>query len=160
MAVKDQRPRPSGLHPSGLRPVGAALPAVTRTALRKLGAVADLALRWPDIVGPLLAAGSRPDRLARPAGVLTVIVDGAAALELQHLEPQMIERINAFLGARLVTRLRLTQGRLPPPPPVPPAAAAAAAAAPPAPVSGIADPDLALALARLGASLEGARKKP
>jgi hypothetical protein len=36
-------------------------------------------------------------------------VAGAAALELQHSEPQVLERINGFFGYPAVTRLQLIQ---------------------------------------------------
>jgi hypothetical protein len=37
----------------------------------------------------------------------------AAALELQHRGPLLIERVNLFLGGAIVTRLVLVQGLLP-----------------------------------------------
>ena len=40
-------------------------------------------------------------------GVLHVRVVGGAATELQHLEPQVVERINAYFGYAAVGRLKL-----------------------------------------------------
>ena len=49
-------------------------------------------------------------------GTLHVRVgSGALALELQHLEPVVIERINTYFGYRAVERLKLVHGPLPAP---------------------------------------------
>ena len=45
----------------------------------------------------------------RAGGVLVLHVAGAAALELQHSELQILERINGFFGYPAITRLRLIQ---------------------------------------------------
>jgi hypothetical protein len=45
--------------------------------------------------------------------VLVLHVAGAAALELQHSEPQILERINGYFGYGAVGRLRLIQAPLP-----------------------------------------------
>ncbi len=79
---------------------------------------------WPQIVGGALAACSCPEKLS-PArgenqGVLRIRVDGPLAVELQHLEPQIIERINGYFGYRAVGRLAMVRGPLPKPPPVKP----------------------------------------
>jgi len=79
---------------------------------------------WPQIVGAALAACSCPEKLS-PArgeneGVLRIRVDGPLAVELQHLEPQIIERINGYFGYRAVGRLAMVRGPLPKPPPAPP----------------------------------------
>ncbi len=38
---------------------------------------------------------------------------GAFATEIQHLEPQIIERVNTFFGYKAVVRVKLIQGPLP-----------------------------------------------
>ena len=75
----------------------------------------EIVTRWPLIVGESLAQMTHPERLSRgPDGAcLTVRVEGAAALELQHQTPQVISRINAYFGADLVRRLKLLQGPVP-----------------------------------------------
>lgn len=77
----------------------------------------EVITRWREIVGAALAERSVPVRMGFRKGsvggaTLHVRVDGAAALELQHLEPRVIERINGFFGYRAVERLRLVQGPL------------------------------------------------
>ncbi len=84
---------------------------------------------WTDIVGPMLARSSIPQRIVyrrgeRTDGTLHLkVAPGGMATELQHLEPLLVERINGHFGYRAVARLALVQGPLPPPPPepVPPA---------------------------------------
>ena len=67
-------------------------------------AAAGIAAEWPVIVGEAVAAQSWPDRL-RPDGTLRVCVSGPVAVELQHLEPQILERIAAYYGYLAVTRI-------------------------------------------------------
>ena len=75
---------------------------------------------WPSVVGTELAEHTSPERIvfgpgARREGTLHIRVDGGGrAIEIQHLEPQIVERINGFFGYRAVARLKLIQGPLPP----------------------------------------------
>jgi hypothetical protein len=84
-----------------------------------------LRARWREIVGEALAARTEPVKLIRArmgGATLELKVDGPAAALIQHQAPQLIERVNLYLGAGAVGRLRIVQGRV-----VPPAAEAAAA---------------------------------
>lgn len=75
---------------------------------------------WSAIVGPQLAAMSQPVRLSRrksgrdgedtAGGVLTVKAEGAIALEIQHLAPQIIDRLNSYYGHAAIARLNIIQG--------------------------------------------------
>ncbi len=135
-----------------------------RLALRRRGlAEARVITDWPDIVGRAIAAGSCPERLVRgrgeaEGGVLRVRVAGGLALELQHLEPIVIERLNTYFGYRAVERLQIVQGplperpapRRPAPPPIDPAREAALEAE----LAGVGDAELRLALAGLGRAVE------
>ncbi len=101
--------------------LGTRLDGLTRKAFTKFGFADDHVLtRWREIVGPQLARLTSPERLSRPAkgssggSTLTVRVAGAAALEMQHLSPQIIDKINGFYGRPVVGRLKLVQGPLPP----------------------------------------------
>jgi hypothetical protein len=62
---------------------------------------------WQAIVGPALVAVTQPRRLA--AGTLTLACSGPIALELQHLAPELISRINGYLGRQAVQALRFVQ---------------------------------------------------
>ena len=104
----------------GLRPVATALPKITRKALGRRGlAEGSLIADWPEIVGETLAARCLPIKLSfadpkrRAEGTLILQVESAWTLELQHLAPQLIERINQTLGYAAVARLNFRQGPLP-----------------------------------------------
>jgi hypothetical protein len=136
-------------HPYGPRPIAALLPALTRTAFRRRSpAAAHLLADWEAIVGPAIAAVTVPERCS--AGLLSIACAGPVALELQHLAPKLIERINIHVGRTLVTRLRFRQAPLP-------AAARGAAPTVGAPRAGGGRTDAALA-ARLVGVPEGALK--
>ena len=85
---------------------------------------------------------------------LIVRVDTGFALELQHLAPIVIERVNAHFGWRCVSRLMLKQGPVAAPPLVrhgsPPLDKAAETMAETI-AGGVMDGPLRLALTRLGA---------
>lgn len=103
----------------GLKRLPEMLTRLLDPAARRRGiASAGLLTEWPAIVGPNLAARCQPIKLGRdrggPGGVLQLRVGGTAALELQHSEPQLVERINDYFGFPAVARLRLVQAPLPP----------------------------------------------
>jgi hypothetical protein len=112
------------------RALAAPLAKLTRPVLDKRGrAFAALVGEWASLIGPALAPFTLPEKLStgpasevEPGGVLTMRVAGAAALEIQHLAPQILERLNAFLGYTAVSRLKLLQAPMPLPadPPAPP----------------------------------------
>ena len=67
-------------------------------------AATGIAAEWQAIVGEAMAACSWPERLGRD-GTLRICVSGPVAVELQHLEPQILERIAAYYGYRAATRI-------------------------------------------------------
>jgi len=115
-ALNDQIPqtRPQA---RSTRKIGAAIAKVTgRGSDRQTSAKAEIMAHWQRVVGPTLAAFTRPEsftpaRGLEAGGTLTVIVDGPA-LDLQHMQGPIVERINAHLGFNAVARLRLVQGHL------------------------------------------------
>lgn len=141
------------------------VPRLARAAIGKQGfGEAGLLADWPAIAGEEIAQHALPERLEFPRsermeGTLHLRVEGCWALALQHLEPQLVERVNASLGYRAVARLKLHQGALPKRPmPRPPAPAAAnvdpeARAALAAQVAAIEDGPLRQAIERLGLAL-------
>jgi hypothetical protein len=119
-------------HVYGPRAVGALVAPITRPAFkRRSPAAAGLAADWAAIVGPALAAVTLPR--AVQGGTLTIVCAGPVAMELQHLSPQLIARVNDSVGHALVQRLRLVQTAAPavqaPARPAPSPAVAAEAAA-------------------------------
>jgi hypothetical protein len=156
--------RDAGKRIGAPRAVSTLVSGLTRRALGKHGfSSAALISDWDVIVGPELAATCQPVKLAFPrgardGGVLHLNVSGGAALELQHIAPQIVERINGHLGYRAVDRLKLvhgsaarSRGNLPKrrrptaPKPVDPARWPA--------LNEIADPALKESLQRLGAAI-------
>ena len=139
------------------------LPKVTRRTLGRHGlAEGGLVTDWAAIVGQTIAERSLPLRLSftggeRREGTLHVRVSGALALELQHLEPLVVERINGYFGYRAVGCLRIHQGPVPnlPEPRRPPASAptAEAEAEIGGQIAAIEDDGLRQALRGLGHSL-------
>jgi hypothetical protein len=110
-------------------PIGAQVLGVARAAFVKRGfAEAHILAHWPDIVGGGLAEYCAPEKLVFPkvsgeeararrqGATLVLRVDGPVAVEIRHLEPQIVERINAYYGYGAVERLKLVQGPLPPKP--------------------------------------------
>lgn len=138
----------------GLRALGVAVSQVAAPILKKRGGGVLVRLKadWSAIVGAPWAQTAWPTALGRD-GALKLRVLPAAALDLQHRAPLVIERINLYFGRPVATRLVFVQGPLPLP---------AAQAAPPRPLAPaarqaldrslapISDPDLRDALARLG----------
>jgi hypothetical protein len=111
-----ERDMPAGNEPGkqqtrfvyGPRALGAVMPGIVRAAFRKRSpATAQVIADWEAIVGPRLAAETIPRRLA--AGTLTLGCTGPVALELQHLAPTLIARINGQLGREVVQRMRFVQ---------------------------------------------------
>lgn len=156
MVAQDESGKPGdGRHVYGPRAVGALVPALVKPAFRKRSpATAQVLADWEAIVGPAIAAVSVPRKLF--SGTLAIACSGPLALELQHLAPQLIERINRHLGRIAVTRLRFVQDapvpRIAPRPPRPAAVARARAA-----VAGLPEGDLRDALEALGRAVLGAR---
>lgn len=122
-------------------------------------AAAEVLIRWPEIVGVDVASVCQPERLSggRAGGTLIIRAAGAAALELQHRAPQVIDRVNHYFGYPAVQRLKLIQAPLlPARRPAPPerrALTAAESAAIAGAVGATRDPGLREALARLGAGI-------
>ena len=147
----------------GLRRLPDLLGRVLDPASRRRGlAEARVLTDWPSIVGEVLSARCQPVKLTGGGrghgGILHIHVAGSAALELQHSEPQLLERINSYFGYPAVARLRLIRAPLALPRRAPAAAAppldAAVRAEIEAVVQPVADDALRAALTGLGATLK------
>ena len=73
-----------------------------------------LQARWREIVGETLARRTEPVKVTKPrtggAGALEIRVDGPAATLIQHQAGEIIARVNLFLGAGSIDKLRIVQG--------------------------------------------------
>lgn len=154
--------------PGKMRPVGALMHGLTKRALGKHGfSSAALIEEWGNVIGPELAAACQPVKLSFPprerdGGTLHIRADSGTALELQHLEPQIIQRVNAFLGYAAVARLTYIQAPLtqrqmdarqsrktPPHPAVTPPIPSGTSEA----IAAVDDPELRASLERLGIAI-------
>lgn len=90
------------------RPLAAALAELVRT-LEPASDLAAVQAAWAGAVGPAVAAHASP--VAERGGVLTVACDEAVwAAELELMGPELVDRLEASLGRRAITRLRCKTG--------------------------------------------------
>jgi len=148
-----------------MRALAADVPHIVKPVLGKRGFVeGQLVAQWADVVGSDLARRMMPEKLTFPPGqrrdgTLRLRVAPGFALEAQHREPQILERLNAFFGYRALSRLVLIQGPLPADRAAMPRRqrdlAANERAALTQRVAGVADAELRTALTRLGEAVIG-----
>jgi len=102
----------------GTRHAGSLIGKLTRQALGKRGfAHASIITDWSLIVGEDLSRHTRPLKLTFPkgrrnGGTVHIQTSGPMALQLQHLSPLILERINNHFGYKAVEEIRLVQGTL------------------------------------------------
>ena len=99
---------------------GRALQGLIKELDAKFGRGASaLEPRWTEIVGERLARVTRPQKLTKgrggAGGTLELRVAGPAALLVQHQSGEILQRVNLFLGAGSVDKLRIAQGPVKPP---------------------------------------------
>ncbi|NCP20004.1 MAG: DUF721 domain-containing protein [Erythrobacter sp.] len=105
--------RPRG---GGPKAVGDLMPQVGRTAFRRYGFVqSSVITRWPEIVGTQHAKVCAPESIRFPPGertegILQLVVANGHAPIIQHVIPEIIERVNRFFGYRAVARVKMRQG--------------------------------------------------
>jgi hypothetical protein len=114
---KTQVPKPYQRPRGGeARQVSALMPEIGRAAFRKFGFVqSSVVSRWDEIVGARYAAVSAPEAIRFPIGkksdgTLELTVEGAHATMIQHVLPEIIERVNRFFGYGAVARVKVRQG--------------------------------------------------
>lgn len=100
------------------RAVADIVPDVGRAAFRRFGFVqSSVVSRWREIVGDRYAEATAPESIRfapgkRDCGVLTLTVDSGFSTMVQHVAPEIVERVNRFFGYRAVERLAIRQGRV------------------------------------------------
>jgi hypothetical protein len=111
-------PQPEPARANRSRPVAELIPAIGGAAFRRFGFVQSAVVsRWPEIVGPRWASVSAPESLRfspgeKANGTLHVVVKGAHAPMMQHITPEIAERVNRFFGYAAVGRVQLRQGEM------------------------------------------------
>jgi len=104
------------------RAVADLLPDVGGAAFRRFGFVQSAVVsRWAEIVGPRYAAVSAPESIKFPhgkraEGTLALVVRGAHGPMMQHIVPEIIERVNRFFGYAAIVKVAIRQGDVPAPP--------------------------------------------
>ena len=113
-----------------IRSISASVERLTRPIFQRRGfGGAGIVEHWPDIVGSHLAGACIPERISYPGqsrrgGTLHLRVGSSSlAPEIQHMELQIIERINSHFGYGAIARLRIQHGPLAGPAPATPAPA-------------------------------------
>ena len=110
--------RPRG---GGARQISELMPQIGRTAFRRFGFVqSSIVSRWPEIVGDAHARVCAPESLRFPPGekaegILQLVVSPGHAPLIQHVLPDIMERVNRFFGYRAVARVKIRQGAVKPP---------------------------------------------
>lgn len=103
------------------RAIADLMPEIGRTAFRRFGFVqSNVVTRWPEIVGPHHARVCAPESIRFPPGeksegILQLVVSPAHAPLIQHVIPEIIERVNRFFGYSAVAKVKLRQGTVKPP---------------------------------------------
>ena len=109
--------RPRG---GAARQIADLMPQIGRTAFRRFGFVqSSVVTRWPEIVGEKHARVCMPEAIRFPPGekvegILQLVVVPAHAPLIQHVVPEIMERVNRFFGYKAVSRVKLRQGEVKP----------------------------------------------
>lgn len=102
------------------RQIADLMPQIGRTAFRRFGFVqSSVVTRWPEIVGEQHARVCMPEAIRFPPGekaegILQLVVVPAHAPLIQHVIPEIMERVNRFFGYKAVSRVKLRQGEVKP----------------------------------------------
>jgi hypothetical protein len=92
------------------------MPEIGRAAFRRYGFIqSSVVSRWAEIVGERYAAVSLPESIRFPrgekeGGTLHLLVGGSYVTMMQHIAPDIVERVNRFFGYGAVSQIRFRQG--------------------------------------------------
>ncbi len=118
---KPKGPRPYERPRGGqARAIADLMPQIGRQAFRRFGFVqSSVVTRWPEIVGETHARVCAPEAIRFPPGektegILQLVVLPAHAPLIQHVIPEIMERVNRFFGYKAVARVKLRQGEVKP----------------------------------------------
>lgn len=152
------------------RAISELMPDIGRTAFRRFGFVqSSIVTRWAEIVGPAHAQVSSPEAIRfapgeKSDGILQLVVRPGHAPLINHVIPEIIERVNRFFGYCAVAKVKIRQGEVRTAPITP--AAAEPPLLKPIPIElgdslrDIGDPELRAVLESLARSLTRAEAPP
>lgn len=114
-AVAEERPRVGAP-----RAIADLMPDIGRAAFRKFGFVqSSIVTRWAEIVGAHYSAVTAPESIRFPVGkkaggtLQLTVVSGHAPM-IQHVLPDIVERVNRFFGYAAVAKVAMRQGDIMP----------------------------------------------
>jgi len=103
----------------GPRAIADLMPRIGDAAFRRFGFVqSSVVTRWAEIAGDRYAAISAPESIRFPAGkkekgTLVLTVMSGHATIIQHVLPEIIERVNRFFGYEAIAKVALHAGEVP-----------------------------------------------
>ena len=115
MVKRKKKPEGNSVRSPGLKTLQQSVVKITDVAIRKRGFVESALIhKWASIVGKEIAAWSVPNRLVFLRGstldaTLHLDVLSARALEIQHNELVILERINVVFGYRAINKIAIRQ---------------------------------------------------
>ncbi|MBA4091227.1 MULTISPECIES: DUF721 domain-containing protein [Sphingomonadaceae] len=102
------------------RAIADLMPDIGRAAFRKFGFVqSSIVTRWAEIVGAHYAGISAPESIRFPVGqkaggTLQLTVMSGHGPMVQHMLPDIVERVNRFFGYAAVAKVAIRQGDIRP----------------------------------------------
>lgn len=102
----------------GPRAIADLMPRIGGAAFRRFGFVqSSVVTRWAEIVGPRYAALSAPESIrfptgAKDKGTLCLTVMSGQATIIQHVLPDIIERVNRFFGYEAIVKIAIRTGEI------------------------------------------------
>ncbi len=118
MSKRGRAPDPEAPRQNRARAVSELLPAIGGAAFKRFGFVqSSIVSRWSEIVGERWAGASAPESIRFPPGkksegVLTLTVRGAHAPMMQHIAPEIVDRVNRFFGYAAIHKIQIRQGEV------------------------------------------------
>ena len=115
MVKQKKKSEGNSVRSPGLKTLQQSVLKITDVAIRKRGFVESALIhKWTSIVGKEIAAWSVPNRLAFLRGstldaTLHLDVLSARALEIQHNELVILERINVVFGYKAINKIAIRQ---------------------------------------------------
>lgn len=100
------------------RQIADLMPEIGRAAFRKFGFVqSSIVTRWAEIVGAHYAGISAPESIRFPVGkkaggTLQLTVLSGHAPMIQHVLPDIMDRVNRFFGYAAVAKVAMRQGEI------------------------------------------------